>query len=284
MATSTSMSISGYVTSTNSAPWPAPWAPTRNGEKPISRRPARCRTRRTRSGRVRNSATANAARKPAGLGPPRRPTPRARYAPMGNGARPLPWTTPSPAAAICSTWNSCSWSTTKTNFNICSTASSSTAARVRSASRIWSAAIPTCRCGRTTTRNWIGRSATARYGLATIQAGPATMPPAWWSPRHWNPGRNSASWKNTAGEAIRSPTKPPRSKSLQSVSTCNTSGSTSLVWATACSTWCATSTRRPHRSTTALRLKTPWCSRPRTRSRAVASSGMPAGPISPRHS
>ncbi|WP_324834556.1 phage terminase large subunit family protein [Pseudomonas saxonica] len=39
------------------------------------------------------------------------------------------------AAAICSTWSSCSWSTTKTNSSSCFTANSSTAAKARSASR-----------------------------------------------------------------------------------------------------------------------------------------------------
>ncbi|WQG59263.1 terminase family protein [Pseudomonas sp. RTB3] len=161
----------------------------------------------------RNSATASAARKPAAPGPPRRPTRRARCAQMVNGARPSPFRTRSMAGAICSTWSSCSWSTTKTNSSSCFTASSSTAAKARSVSRIWSGAIPTCRCGRTTTRSWIDLSATVRCGLATIRAAPATTPHAWWLPRRWNPGRNSASWKSTAGGDIRSTTRPPRSKS-----------------------------------------------------------------------
>ena len=278
MATSTWMSISGFATSKSSALWPAPWAPTRSGEKPTFRRPARYRTRLTPSGLARNSATANAARKPAAPGPPRRPTPKARCAPMANGERSSPSRMRSRADVICSTWSNCSWSTKRTNSSSFSTASSSTAARARSGSKTWSVATPTYCCGRTTTPNWIGHSATALSGSDTTPAAPETTPVAWSSRHRWSLARNSAFWKNTVGVGSRSSTRPNRSRSSPSGSTCSTSASTRLALAMAYLTWCATSTRVRPQSITASTPRTSWYSRPRTRSRAAASSGTPAGP------
>lgn len=108
---------------------------------------------------------------------------------------------------------------------------------------IWSAAIRIACCGpiTTPTRRRYGHSPIARYGWATTPAAPATTPLAWWSHRPWSKAASSASWRSTLGAGTHSPTRRRRSRRSPSASTSNTLASTSPVWATACSTWCAIS-------------------------------------------